>query len=55
MTPYIGYYYNREGNEVLLIGYADAKERMPFLRKDDRYKLYGKTITKMILDQKSSS
>ena len=33
----------REGDEVLLIGYADSKNGTPFLRKDDKYKLLGIT------------
>ena len=38
----------REGDEVLLIGYADAKEGVPFLRKDDRYNLLGITLVSSI-------
>ena len=34
----------REGDEVLLIGYTDAKGGVPFLRKDDKYKLLGITL-----------
>ena len=38
----------REGDEVLLIGYADAKGGVPFLRKDDKYKLLGITLVSSI-------
>ena len=38
----------RKGDEVLLIGYTDAKGGVPFLRKDDKYKLLGITLVSSI-------
>ncbi len=33
----------KDGQKMLLVGYADAKNGVPFIRKDDHYKILGVT------------
>lgn len=35
----------KNGQKMLLVGYADVKNGVPFIRKDDRYKVLGITST----------